>query len=147
MKLLVLFMLFFSYSAFSLENKVGAGMMIGNPTGVNAKYWLDANKAIDAGVGFSFGRKTELSIHSDYLLHQKAVLFYNDIHPLDLYYGVGGRMEFSDGLEMGVRIPVGLTHFIEERNADLFVEVAPLLDFISKIGIELHFALGARYYF
>lgn len=147
MKFLGVLLLFCSFSAFALEKKIGAGMMFGNPTGVNGKYWLDNTKAIDGGMGVSFGRKTELSIHSDYLFHQKAVLFYNDVHPLDLYYGVGGRMEFSDGLEIGVRLPVGLTHFIEERNADVFAEVAPVVDIISKIGIEFHFALGARYYF
>lgn len=147
MKFLVFLMLFFSFSSFAVENKLGAGAMIGNPTGVNAKYWLDGDRAVDGGMGFSFGRKTELSVHSDYLFHQKAVLFYNDVHPLDLYYGVGGRIEFSDGLEMGVRLPVGLTHFVEERNADLFAEVAPIVDFISKVGVELHFTLGARYYF
>lgn len=147
MKLVVLLLLFSSFSAFALENKLGAGMMIGNPTGANAKYWFDKDRAIDGGIGLSFGRKTELSVHSDYLFHKKAVLFYNDVHPLDLYYGVGGRLEFSDGLEMGVRLPVGLTHFIEERNADVFAEVAPVVDIISKIGVEFHFAIGARYYF
>lgn len=147
MKFIGLLVLLFSFSAFALENKLGAGMMFGNPTGVSAKYWIDGHKAIDGAMGFSFGRKTELSIHADYLLHQKAVLFYNDVHPLDLYYGLGGRMEFSDGLEIGVRLPVGFTHFIENRNADVFAEVAPVVDLISKIGIELHFAVGARYYF
>lgn len=147
MKLFILLCLLFSSFSVLAQPKLGAGMMLGNPTGVNAKYWLDEDRAVDAGLGFSFGRKTELSVHSDYLFHQKAVLFYNDIHPLDLYYGVGGRLEFSDGLEMGVRVPVGLTHFIEEKNADVFAEVAPVIDIISKVGIEFHFAIGARYYF
>lgn len=147
MKFLSLIFLLSSFSAFALENKLGAGMMIGNPTGVNGKYWLDNDRAIDGGIGFSFGGKTELSIHSDYLLHKKAALFYNDIHPLDLYFGLGGRLEFSDGVEIGVRVPLGLTHVIEERNADVFVEIAPVVDLISKLGIEMHFALGGRYYF
>lgn len=147
MKFIALLFLFSSFSAFALDNKLGAGMMIGNPTGVNAKYWLDENKAVDAGLGLSFGRKTEMSLHSDFLLHSKGALFYNDVHPLDLYYGIGARIEFSEGLEMGARLPVGLTHFIEERNADVFAEVAPIIDIISKIGVEFHFAFGARYYF
>lgn len=147
MKLIVFLFLLSSFSVLAAENKVGVGMMLGNPTGANAKYWLDTDRAVDAGLGFSLGRKTEVSIHSDYLFHNKAVLFYNDIHPLDLYYGVGGRFEFSDGLEMGVRVPVGLTHFIEEKNADVFAEFAPIIDIISKVGIEFHFAFGARYYF
>ncbi|MFA5583950.1 MAG: hypothetical protein WDA09_07020, partial [Bacteriovoracaceae bacterium] len=69
MKLFALLLLFSSFSVFALENKLGAGMMIGNPTGANAKYWLDNDRAVDGGIGLSFGRKTELSVHSDYLFH------------------------------------------------------------------------------
>lgn len=148
MKFFTLALLFITFSAWAYEpDKLGVGMMIGNPTGVNGKYWLEGNRAVDAGLGMSFGRRSELSIHGDYLFHQREALYYNDVHPLDLYYGIGGRMEFSEGLEIGVRLPVGITHFFEERNADVFTEVAPVVDFISKVGIEFHFVLGARYYF
>lgn len=148
MRICALLFLFLAFSAWGYEpQKVGAGMMFGNPTGVNAKYWLGDVRAIDAGLGLSFGRKSELSLHGDYLFHEKGALFYNDIHPLDLYYGIGGRMEFSDGLEIGVRVPVGISHMIEDRNADVFGEIAPIIDFISKVGLEFHFLIGARYYF
>ena len=123
------------------------GLMLGNPTGLNGKYWLPDNKAIDAGLGMSFGKNTDLSIHSDYLLHQDGALYFNDVHALDLYFGVGGRIEFADDIELGVRVPVGVAHKLPEQKADLFAEVAPILDLLGRQGLELNLAVGARFYF
>lgn len=128
-------------------NKTGVGLSLGNPTGLNGKYWLDSNKAVDGGLAFSLGKNSNFSIHSDFLLHSDGAFYFNDVHPLDLYYGIGGRMKFSDDIEIGVRVPVGLAHKFEKESADIFAEVAPILDFISRTGLELHVLFGARYYF
>lgn len=128
-------------------DKTGVGLMLGNPTGITAKRWLSEKAAVDAGLGFSIGKSTDFNLHSDYLLHQKDAFYFNDIHPLDLYYGIGGRMEFADDIELGVRVPVGLVHNFTDQPADIFAEAAPIIDFISKTGLELSFAIGARYYF
>ncbi len=134
-------------SLMAAQNELGIGAMIGNPIGVNVKYWLDDNAAIDGGLGLSWWENTDLSIHSDYLLHNKSAFFFNEDHALDLYYGIGGRMEFADDLELGVRVPVGLAHRLPDQPADLFAEIAPVLDFIGRTGIEMNFAVGGRYYF
>lgn len=127
--------------------KKGVGFMLGNPTGLNGKYWLGGDRAVDGGLGFSFGKSTDFSIHSDYLLHQEAAFYLNDVHPLDLYFGIGGRMEFADEIELGARVPVGLVFNSKEEPADIFAEVAPILDFLGRKGLELNFGVGARYYF
>lgn len=131
----------------SWANEKGIGISIGNPTGLNGKYWLDSSKAVDAGVAWSLGKHSDFSLHSDYLLHKDGAFYFNDIHPLDLYYGVGGRMEFADDIEVGVRVPVGLTHRFEQESADVFAEVAPIVDLLTKTGLEIHLLFGARYYF
>jgi hypothetical protein len=76
-----------------------------------------------------------------------GAFFFDEVHPLDLYYGIGGRMEFGDDLELGVRVPVGLAHRFTEQPADIFAEIAPIIDFIGRTGVEVHFAVGGRYYF
>lgn len=128
-------------------NQMGFGVSLGNITGLNGKYWLDNNSAIDGGLGMSIGKNTNFSMHSDYLLHSEGAFYLNDVHPLDLYYGLGARMEFADDIELGLRIPVGLAHRMEDKSADTFVEVAPVLDFITNRGVEIHLMAGARYYF
>lgn len=131
----------------SWANQKGLGISIGNPTGLNGKYWLDSSKAVDAGMAWSLGKHSDFSLHSDYLLHKDAAFYFNDVHPLDFYYGIGARMEFSDDIELGVRVPLGLTHRFEQESADIFAEVAPIVDLVSKTGLELHLLFGARYYF
>jgi len=139
--------LIFLISFSALAEQTGLGISIGNPIGVNGKYWLDDNKAVDAGAGFSFGKHTDFSLHSDFLLHSKGALFINDVYPLDLYYGLGGRMEFADDIEVGIRVPVGLAYVPESGQSDIFAEIAPIIDLVSKTGLELHFLFGSRYYF
>lgn len=134
-------------STHALAERIGLGAAIGNPTGLNGKYWLDDNKAFDGGLGFSLGRHTNFSLHSDYLLHSKNAFYFNDVNALDLYYGLGARMEFSNEIELGVRAPVGLAHQVENQNADVFGEVAPILNLVGGIGLEFHVLIGARYYF
>ena len=143
----VVVIIVFIISLPSWANKIGIGLSIGNPTGFNGKYWIDEKLAVDGGLAFSLGRHTELSIHSDYLLHNKSAFYLNNVHPLDLYYGLGGRMEFSDDIEIGVRVPVGLVYLVEAHNADIFSEIAPIVDFISRTGLEIHLLFGGRYYF
>jgi len=128
-------------------NEKGLGISIGNPTGLNGKYWLNSSRAVDAGLAWSLGKNQEVSIHSDYLLHKEGAFYFNDIHPLDFYYGVGGRMEFADEIELGVRVPLGIAHRFEAESADVFAEVAPIVDLIGKTGLELHLIFGGRYYF
>lgn len=143
--IVVLITLIFAQIAYA--QKTGLGISLGNPTGVNVKRWLDDTHAIDAGFGYSFGEHSNGSIHSDYLFHKDSALYLNDVHPLDMYWGIGGRMEFGDEIELGARVPVGVAHKVENANADMYVEIAPIFDFIGRTGVELHWLGGARYYF
>lgn len=143
--ILVILLVFISLP--SLADRKGLGVSIGNPTGLNGKYWLDNKTAVDGGMAYSLGKNSNFSLHSDYLLHNEGAFFFNDDHPLDLYYGLGGRFEFADDIEVGVRIPVGLAHTIENGSADIFGEIAPIVDFVSKTGLEIHLLFGGRYYF
>ena len=145
--ILVIILLALSSSLFASANQLGVGAMVGNPTGLNGKYWLDDQKAVDAGLGFSFGSQTNFTLHSDYLLQNEGAFFFNDVYALDLYYGLGGRMEFGDSLEIGLRAPVGLAHKFADQPADAFAEIAPILDFVGRTGLDLHLAVGARFYF
>lgn len=142
-----LFVLLFVLCLPAWGNRKGIGISIGNPTGLNGKYWLDQKTAVDAGFAWSIGKHSDLSMHSDYLLHKEGTFYFNDVHPLDLYYGIGGRLEFADDVEIGVRVPVGLAYNLENESADIFAEVAPIVDILTKTGLELHLLFGARYYF
>lgn len=145
--ILLLASLLMSSGVMAAAHQMGVGVMLGNPTGLSGKYWLDEERAIDGGFAYSLGKNSDLSIHSNYLLQKDAAFYLNDVHPLDLYYGIGGRMEFADDIEIGVRVPVGVAQRLQDQRADVFAEIAPILDLFTKTGVELHLAVGARYYF
>ena len=143
----LLILLALSFGTSVLAAGTGVGVMLGNPTGVSAKHWLDGATAVDAGVGFSFGSSTNLALHSDYLFHSEGALVLNDVHPLDIYYGLGGRIKFSDDIIIGARVPVGVAYKDPNGSSDMFAEVAPVINFISRVGVDMHLLFGARYYF
>lgn len=146
MKYFALLTLFVASSAFA-SGPLGIGAMIGSPTGLSGKYKLGDGKALDGGFGLTLGNRSKANLHSDYLFHSPGALYFNDQYPLDLYYGMGGRMKFDDDIILGVRLPVGLVYELEAEGADVFGEIAPVVDFIGKVGVDLHLAIGARYYF
>jgi hypothetical protein len=130
------------------EGDKALGLMLGNPSGLTGKYWLEDNVAIDAGLGISLGGRSKVSAHSDYLLHRESAFYFNDTHPLDLYYGGGLRMKFGDDdIDLGIRAPVGVVHNLADQKADVFLEVAPILDLFARFGLEIHLLAGGRYYF
>jgi hypothetical protein len=143
----ILLLLLILTSSVAFAERTGLGIALGSPFGLSAKRWLGETTAVDAGLGMSIGRRSHLSVHSDYLFHRLSDYYLNEEHPLDLYYGIGGRMKFADDIQIGVRLPVGVAHLIKSRNADVFFEAAPVFDFISRMGIDLNLLLGARYYF
>lgn len=143
---LILLIIFLSNYSFAANEKA-LGFIFGNPTGLSGKYWLDDEKAIDAGVGFSFGKNNPLTLHSDYLFHKPESLYFNDDYPLDLFYGLGARMKFDEDINLGIRFPVGLIYKVDKQNAELFSELAPVLDLFSDFGLDLNLGFGARYYF
>jgi hypothetical protein len=146
MKALLIVTFLFS-SALAFADGLGVGAMVGNPTGLNMKYWLPNKNAVDGGAALSLGGHSHFSLHSDYLFQNAGALIFNDKYNLDVYYGIGGRMKFADDIELGVRLPVGLAHMVENERADVFGEIAPIVDFIGRTGLEISLAIGGRYYF
>jgi hypothetical protein len=146
--LLIMCLLLWSFNVLAAtKDDKAIGLVLGNPSGVSGKLWLAELEAVDAVMGISPGRQSRVNLHSDYLWHRPGAFYFNDEYPLDFYYGLGGRMEFGDDIELGLRVPVGLVHQLSTERAEVFVEAAPILDFISRFGLEIHLLAGARYYF
>jgi hypothetical protein len=104
--------------------------------------------AIDGALGWSFEGETDPHIHSDFLWH----LF--DVFPvhegrLPLYFGAGARVKFRENSsdQFGIRAPVGVSYIYKDKPVDVFVEVAPLLDFALSTRLGFMAGVGARYWF
>ncbi|NNE43848.1 MAG: hypothetical protein HKN12_06550 [Gemmatimonadetes bacterium] len=126
---------------------VGLGVILGEPTGVSLKIWLDGRNAFAGAAAWSFADEAALHIHGDYLWH-----FFNrvDIDPgrLPLYIGVGGRIKTADKDDLvGVRVPFGATYILDDAPVDIFLELVPLMDIAPDTEFRLNAAVGARFYF
>jgi hypothetical protein len=136
-------------SAFAQANvdetrNFGLGLMLGEPTGVSVKSWLGQKSAFDIGAAWSLsGRNEALHMHADYLYHR----WFEDRENLAFYYGLGGRIIFSDNAMAGIRIPFGLTYVFDSVPFDLFVEAVPILDLSPDVEFAGNGAVGIRYYF
>lgn len=130
---------------------IGIGIMIGEPTGFNAKVWWDDTWAFDGGLAWSFSGETEVSLHGDLLFHNwnilRDALEITGRAELPLYYGIGGRIKAGDDNVAGVRFPVGVSLMIEEVPFDMFFEIAPIMDIAPETKLRGHGALGLRFWF
>jgi hypothetical protein len=139
----------------------GLGLILGEPTGIAAKYWIAHDRAIDGELSFSFN--DYFLIQSDYLWHFHG-LFGNRgefVQNLEPYVGVGGTLFFSTtsthtnptyfsdhgSVGFGVRIPFGLEWMTPRAPFGIFFELAPGIGLIPSTFAFLQGGIGARIYF
>jgi hypothetical protein len=115
------------------------GVILGEPTGLSAKYWTTANTALDFGAAWSFGHDGNFHLHCDYLL----------------YFGIGGRVRFESddpkdddkGTRVGLRMVLGLEYLVAAYPMSVFFEIAPIVDVAPKTEGSMNGGLGIRYVF
>ena len=153
-----LFVILLATPAFADEGRekgtFGAGIIIGEPTGVCAKLYVKDDQAIQAAAGFAF-IGGGLHLHADYVFHP-VVLQSRDSFVLLAYIGPGVRLiQYRDGradhtVALGLRAVGGLLFDFKDNPLDVFVEVAGVLEYESGgegFGPALNAAAGIRYYF
>ena len=144
----VLFLItIFSGLAFAQSNGFGLGMILGQPTGISAKYWTSGSTALDFGLGYSFQKHSRMQFHADYLFHAKNI--FNTTENIALYYGPGARLRLVENADsrLSVRFDVGLVWIPRNAPVDVFIEIAPLLDIIPETNFSVNGGIGVRYFF
>jgi hypothetical protein len=150
-----LLLLLASTAAAAQDAGFGLGVIIGEPTGLSGKYWLTRRTAVDFAAAWSFADDGSLHLHGDWLMH-RFDLIPVDEGSLPLYFGIGGRLRFSedngfgdsgDDVGLGLRIPVGLDYLFEAAPLDAFLEIVPILDLIPDSDVSLNASIGIRYWF
>lgn len=130
---------------------MGAGLMLGNPLGLNLKAWVAEEQAIDGGFGLGFLGGEHIQVHSTYLFHFEG--FEKPTAAMKFYLGLGLAMDINENrkrtpLLLYLRPSAGLAFTFPELKAkdvplDFFIEAAPLLGKDVKVDANL----GARYWF
>lgn len=120
------------------------GIILGEPTGLSAKFWSSNHSAFDLGLAWSFGGRGSIHIHGDYLLHQTISPETDD---LLFYYGLGARILFRDDPRVGIRIPLGLHYLIPQSRFGIFFELVPMLNLMPATDFDANGGVGVRYFF
>lgn len=129
------------------ENNFGAGIILGEPTGLSAKLWVDSVKAFSGALAWSFVDESSLQLHLDYLEHRFNL---TDVEKgrLPFYYGIGGRIKLEkDDTRMGMRLPLGVDYIMENVKLDFFFEIVPIMDLTPKTEFDMNVAVGFHYAF
>lgn len=145
---------------FEANKVLGAGIELGVPTGLTAKYFLDPSHALDFGLGEIdyYGNRSGVHLYGDYLWHPVSLVSAEQFE-LPLYFGIGARIwNFDDnrihdsGFAIGARVPVGVSFDFNNVPLDVFVQVTFVVDVLlgyapHSLYPDLEGSLGIRYWF
>lgn len=147
--LVFLILIFVGVSQISAQEKTfGAGIKLGEPSGVTLKYWLNQRNAVDFTLGFTlFNSINRTNININYLYH-----YYNVVKTKEdivLFVGFGARILTREhrNSTFGVRGIGGASMNLETYPIELFIEAAPVFRLFPTTGLDYDMAIGARYYF
>jgi hypothetical protein len=144
---------------FTANKSFGFGLILGEPIGLSAKYYLSESTALDFALGEydRFREDDDLGVHIDFLWHP-VVIATADPFLVPLYIGLGGRIvgDDDDGggdddPEFGVRAPLGIALDFNRVPLDVFLELAIVIDLVDgdddgDDDVDLDAAVGVRYY-
>ncbi len=131
---------------------LGAGVVLGEPTGLSLVWREDAKNAIVGALAWSLPNDS-LHLHVDY---QVNLISLDDPNAPEvafpLYTGVGLRMRLGQDKSsadplMGIRLPIGIAVLPPAFPMDAFMEIVPVMGLLPETSITLDGALGVRYYF
>lgn len=137
----------------------GFGLVLGEPTGLTIKYWLNKENALTANLGASYFGSPRIGV--DYLWHFD--IFKSRIVQLyagpGLVLGIGegkgfwykekhGKFYMRSSGETGIafRGMVGLNIIPRNTPLEIFLELGPLVGITPLSGSAMDAALGIRFY-
>jgi len=142
-----LVMLCFSCAAVAEEGEVAVGIAAINPNGLTAKYWISDTTAYDVLAEWSFD-SNKIEMHADYLMHDFGKLQW-EAERAAVYYGYGIKVRIKDGTDpkVSIRIPFGVSYFVNEMPFEVFGEVAPRVRVVPSTNASMDLMIGIRYRF
>lgn len=124
------------------EGSAGAGIVLGDPTGLTLKYFAHPSLAFDAGIGFS----GDAAFYADALWHAWDLFPQPSRGRLGAYVGAGPRVETKHDATFGIRTMAGVAYWLPSRPIELFLEGGPVFRFTPHTGTDFDAGLGIRFY-
>ncbi|MBN2401572.1 MAG: DUF3996 domain-containing protein [Spirochaetes bacterium] len=151
---IILLVMMISEYQLGAEPKFGGGFILGDPSGLTAKLFLDEIYAVDCGIGPS--AYDGFYLYGDFMRHFPGLF---PVKELSLYIGIGAgfhnhdkqynnrRHDDDEGNSLEVRMPFGVEYTFKDVPVGIFLEIAPSTEIIPDFDFHLRGGTGARYYF
>ncbi len=147
MRLLLAFVFVFAAGAGRLKaqqaGNFGAGLVLGSPTGITGKLWLDDGHALVGGVGLD----SDISLSGDFLWNSWTIFPQPSKGRLPAYLGLGVQVGSAHNNDSGLRGIAGLAYWLPHDPLEIFFELVPVFHSTHGIHSDLNANLGLRYYF
>ncbi len=138
----------------------GAGLLLGDPFGITAKYYLTKNTAVQGAIG-GFGWPSGVGLQADYLLEFRNVInTRGEAFEVPLFVGAGlklgtartcnwgWRRSCTYGPIAGLRVPFGAALQLKDTPLEFQLELAPVIyTGFGWLGLDGDAGLALRYYF
>jgi hypothetical protein len=126
------------------RDEFGMGLLIGEPSGLNAQFFWGPRTAVDVTAAWSLSDEWFMTI-ADFQVYD-----YIGDAPREWrwYYGLGGYLalpENDDGT-LGVRIPLGIKYHFPHSYIDVWAEVAPALELVPETQAAFQGGLGLTFW-
>ena len=132
---------------------VGAGVVLGVPTGISLAYRVTSTRHFNAALAWSVTHDS-VHVHVDYLFEVMQIVDPNaPMYQFPLYSGIGARVQIEPGVSQsvaplfGIRAPVGITFLPQVAPFEVFAEIAAVMSLYPDTRVTFDGAIGARYYF
>ena len=130
---------------FAQGHGIGLGAMIGTPTGITCKAWVEPSSAIQINVGYySLDQTGTTALTADYIWHSHV---FRTHQQLPLFYGLGGIVGFSGANMFGARLVGGIAWWPRGSSIDVFFQIAPTVYFKPTSDFKIDPGFGIRFFF
>lgn len=125
------------------RNEFGMGLLLGEPSGINAQFFWTSKSALDFTGAWSW--RDWFFVSADYQIYDYIL---DSPREWKWYYGLGAYLtipENEDGT-IGARIPLGVKYHFPHSPIDFWAEVAPALQIAPDTEPELQGGLGVTFW-
>ena len=125
------------------SHEFGLGIVLGEPSGLNAQFYWGPQTAIDVTAAWSF--HDWFMVAGDFQVYNYVL---DSPREWNWYYGLGTYLALpkNDHGSFGVRIPLGLRYHVPHSVVDVWAEVDPALKLVDKTAADLQGGIGVTFW-
>jgi hypothetical protein len=124
---------------------VGAGIGVGDPTGLGFALRTETLLTVSTMVGWDF-KKAEFHVHGDYQVPVAEIQPPESVLAVTFFTGIGATLDLGDDAGIGVRIPL-VAALSFDKPLEVFVEWAPVVGVLPAIDLTMQGTMGVRGWF